>query len=63
MQQAPVSRNGIHPWVDEGRQKVRAGVLIAGPQPSWKRHLEVAHLAEELGLDSLWVADHPMISR
>jgi hypothetical protein len=61
MQASAAGRQTIHPWVAEGLQRVRAGVLIAGPQPDWNRYHEFAQVAEEIGLDSLWVADHPMI--
>jgi len=33
-------------------------VSIADPQAKWARSVEIAQLAEELGLDSLWVYDH-----
>ncbi len=33
-------------------------VSIADPQAKWAKAVEVATLAEELGLDSLWVYDH-----
>ncbi len=61
MQEAAEATQGIHPWVAAGLQRVRAGVLIAGPQPDWEQYHECAQLAEELGLDSMWVADHPLI--
>src|SRR5436305_14355645 len=31
---------------------------IADPQAKWAKAVEIAQLAEELGLDSLWVYDH-----
>jgi alkanesulfonate monooxygenase SsuD/methylene tetrahydromethanopterin reductase-like flavin-dependent oxidoreductase (luciferase family) len=32
-------------------------------KPDWARTLELAQLAEELGFDSFWLADHPMAHR
>ena len=61
MQPSGTGRQEVHPWVAESLRTVRAGALVAGPQPDWPRYLEFAQLAEDVGLDSVWVADHPMI--
>ncbi len=48
-----------HPWVAEGARQVRFG-LYGGLTPDWPRSLEWVQLAEELGFDSFWLADHPV---
>lgn len=48
-----------HPWVAEGARRVRFG-LYGGLLPDWSRGLEWVQLAEELGFDSFWMADHPV---
>jgi alkanesulfonate monooxygenase SsuD/methylene tetrahydromethanopterin reductase-like flavin-dependent oxidoreductase (luciferase family) len=50
-----------HPWVTEGRGRVRLGVGVttfAAPVDGGAR-LALARAVDELGLDSLWVPDHP----
>jgi len=49
----------MHPWVAEGARLVRFGVY-GGLLPDWSRGLEWVQLAEELGFDSFWMADHPV---
>jgi alkanesulfonate monooxygenase SsuD/methylene tetrahydromethanopterin reductase-like flavin-dependent oxidoreductase (luciferase family) len=61
MDETAAGGQAIHPWVAAGLRGVRAGVLIAGPQPDWTQYHAVATLAEDLGFDSMWVADHPLI--
>jgi alkanesulfonate monooxygenase SsuD/methylene tetrahydromethanopterin reductase-like flavin-dependent oxidoreductase (luciferase family) len=48
-----------HPWVAEGARRVRFG-LYGVLKPDWTRTLEWAQLAEEVGFDSFWLADHPV---
>ncbi len=48
-----------HPWVAEGTRRVRFG-LYGVLKPDWTRTLEWAQLAEEVGFDSFWLADHPV---
>ena len=55
-------RQTIHPWVVEGFQKVRAGVCLLDPCVDWKQYYNAVQAVEELGFDSLWVTDHPMIA-
>jgi alkanesulfonate monooxygenase SsuD/methylene tetrahydromethanopterin reductase-like flavin-dependent oxidoreductase (luciferase family) len=52
---------GIHPWVAEQEQRVRFGVF-GGPTADWPALRGWAQELERLGFDSLWVADHTMIS-
>jgi alkanesulfonate monooxygenase SsuD/methylene tetrahydromethanopterin reductase-like flavin-dependent oxidoreductase (luciferase family) len=48
-----------HPWVAEGRDRVRFGVSIY-PQPTeWSRFMGIVRRMEELGYDSYWSYDHP----
>jgi alkanesulfonate monooxygenase SsuD/methylene tetrahydromethanopterin reductase-like flavin-dependent oxidoreductase (luciferase family) len=53
--------SAIHPWVAEGRQRVRFG-LYNGPRADWAALRAWAQHAETLGFDSLWIADHTMHS-
>jgi alkanesulfonate monooxygenase SsuD/methylene tetrahydromethanopterin reductase-like flavin-dependent oxidoreductase (luciferase family) len=50
-----------HPWVEAGRGTVRLGVGVTANAPvvDWQTRAATARAAEELGVDSLWVADHP----
>jgi alkanesulfonate monooxygenase SsuD/methylene tetrahydromethanopterin reductase-like flavin-dependent oxidoreductase (luciferase family) len=52
----------MHPWVAEGRDRIRFGVF-AGPQldqpPDWAALLDFVQAADDLGFDSYWTADHP----
>jgi alkanesulfonate monooxygenase SsuD/methylene tetrahydromethanopterin reductase-like flavin-dependent oxidoreductase (luciferase family) len=49
----------VHPWVAEGRARVRFGVCL-GPRSHWPRLLAFARLAERVGLDGYWALDHPL---
>lgn len=48
-----------HPWVAEGQQRLRFGVGVLSPRTGIVQAIEHARLAEDLGLDSFWVQDHP----
>jgi alkanesulfonate monooxygenase SsuD/methylene tetrahydromethanopterin reductase-like flavin-dependent oxidoreductase (luciferase family) len=48
-----------HPWVAEGQQRLRFGVGVLSPRTGIAQAIEHARLAEDLGLDSFWVQDHP----
>jgi alkanesulfonate monooxygenase SsuD/methylene tetrahydromethanopterin reductase-like flavin-dependent oxidoreductase (luciferase family) len=48
-----------HPWVAEGRRRVRFGIE-GGLGPDWSANLAWVRWIEELGFDSFWVADHPL---
>jgi alkanesulfonate monooxygenase SsuD/methylene tetrahydromethanopterin reductase-like flavin-dependent oxidoreductase (luciferase family) len=55
-----------HPWVAERRDRITFG-LQAVPRPDdpagGRRLLAAGHLAEELGLDAVYVGDHPALSQ
>jgi alkanesulfonate monooxygenase SsuD/methylene tetrahydromethanopterin reductase-like flavin-dependent oxidoreductase (luciferase family) len=48
----------VHPWVAAGH-RLRFGVYL-GLIDQWSREVELAQLAEDLGFDSFWIADHPV---
>ena len=43
-----------------GRRRLKVGLQLPEVEyvASWKQHLEMARLAEEIGFDSLWLGDH-----
>lgn len=45
---------------DGARRRLKVGLQLPEVEyvASWKQHLEMARLAEEIGLDSLWLGDH-----
>ena len=47
------------PWVAAGRGRPRFGVY-GGLTNDWARDVERVQLAEALGFDAFWVADHPL---
>ena len=51
-----------HPWVAEGRGRVRLGVGVTtrAAEVDGATRLAFARAGDEFGLDSLWVPDHPM---
>jgi alkanesulfonate monooxygenase SsuD/methylene tetrahydromethanopterin reductase-like flavin-dependent oxidoreductase (luciferase family) len=49
----------VHPWVSDGAQRIRFGIL-AGP-PRWPEMHDLAQMAEGLGFDSFWRFDHPLL--
>jgi alkanesulfonate monooxygenase SsuD/methylene tetrahydromethanopterin reductase-like flavin-dependent oxidoreductase (luciferase family) len=61
MQETDKDTRAIHPWVAEGLQKVRVGVHFMDSGADWKQYQGWVQIAEELGFDSAWVADHPTI--
>src|SRR5690242_19571591 len=61
MQAARQDHHDIHPWVQEGLQQLRAGVGFLDTGIDWHRTREYVQAAEELGYDSLWVPDHPLL--
>src|SRR3712207_3575083 len=48
----------VHPWVAEGAQRVRFGILPTG-LTDWPATSAFAQAVEDLGFDSLWAGDHP----
>jgi alkanesulfonate monooxygenase SsuD/methylene tetrahydromethanopterin reductase-like flavin-dependent oxidoreductase (luciferase family) len=51
----------VHPWVAEGQRTVRYGLLANTIGGDWGRLREETQLIEELGYDSTWVFDHPVV--
>ena len=49
----------VHPWVSDGAQRVRFGILAS--RQSWPVMHDLAQMAEGLGFDSFWRVDHPMV--
>ncbi|HET8630938.1 MAG TPA: LLM class flavin-dependent oxidoreductase [Thermomicrobiales bacterium] len=57
----PAVRTGcIHPWVADGRQTVRFGI-VGGPAGDWPALRDFVQTAEDLGFDSYWRPDHPLL--
>jgi alkanesulfonate monooxygenase SsuD/methylene tetrahydromethanopterin reductase-like flavin-dependent oxidoreductase (luciferase family) len=48
-----------HPWVAAGHGKVRFAIGITSQEDEWTATRDVVQLAEGLGFDSYWCADHP----
>lgn len=51
----------IHPWVAESQKGHRAGVTFLDTGMDWKRFTDEAQAATDLGYDSIWIPDHPII--
>jgi alkanesulfonate monooxygenase SsuD/methylene tetrahydromethanopterin reductase-like flavin-dependent oxidoreductase (luciferase family) len=49
----------VHPWV-ASTERVRFGVTTA-LSPDWAANRDFAQTAEDLGFDSFWVPDHPLV--
>jgi alkanesulfonate monooxygenase SsuD/methylene tetrahydromethanopterin reductase-like flavin-dependent oxidoreductase (luciferase family) len=50
---------GTHPWVAEGKQRVRFGISIF-PQPiDWRQFIGIVREAEAAGIDGYFSYDHP----
>src|ERR1700682_1202402 len=50
----------VHPWVAAQAGRTGFGIQMA-PSFDWAKAKEIAQGAEQLGFDSLWMPDHPMI--
>jgi alkanesulfonate monooxygenase SsuD/methylene tetrahydromethanopterin reductase-like flavin-dependent oxidoreductase (luciferase family) len=50
-----------HPWVTSGHGTIRFGVAQLASLDNWSAYLDMVQLAEELGFDSYWMYDHPML--
>ena len=48
-----------NPGPPPGKGRVRLGVELGALQADWPAFLAGVRLAEALGIDSVWVADHP----
>lgn len=60
MNDVSAARWSPHPWVSEGGGKTRFGVQTSLAL-DWGVTREFAQVVEDLGFDSLWIADHPLI--
>jgi alkanesulfonate monooxygenase SsuD/methylene tetrahydromethanopterin reductase-like flavin-dependent oxidoreductase (luciferase family) len=49
----------IHPWVSEGRARVRFGIGLPAGVGDWPAQRDLARAVDALGFDSAWVGDHP----
>jgi alkanesulfonate monooxygenase SsuD/methylene tetrahydromethanopterin reductase-like flavin-dependent oxidoreductase (luciferase family) len=49
-----------HPWVERGQRIVQFGI-VGGPRGDWPVLRDFVQLAEELGFDSYWRPDHPLL--
>jgi alkanesulfonate monooxygenase SsuD/methylene tetrahydromethanopterin reductase-like flavin-dependent oxidoreductase (luciferase family) len=51
-----------HPWVEAGRGQIRLGIGVntLAPAVDWPARATLARAADDLGVDSLWVPDHPV---
>jgi alkanesulfonate monooxygenase SsuD/methylene tetrahydromethanopterin reductase-like flavin-dependent oxidoreductase (luciferase family) len=52
----------IHPWVAAGADRVRFGIAF-GPRNDWSTLRDFVQAVEELGFDSYWTSDHPLLTR
>jgi alkanesulfonate monooxygenase SsuD/methylene tetrahydromethanopterin reductase-like flavin-dependent oxidoreductase (luciferase family) len=50
----------VHPWVAGHAGRIGFGIQMA-PSFDWAKAKEIAEAAEQLGFDSLWLPDHPLI--
>jgi alkanesulfonate monooxygenase SsuD/methylene tetrahydromethanopterin reductase-like flavin-dependent oxidoreductase (luciferase family) len=48
-----------HPWVAEGRNKIRFGISIYPQSKEWADFFAIVKRIEALGYDSYWSYDHP----
>ena len=50
----------VHPWVASHAGRIGFGIQMA-PSGDWAKARDIAQAAEQLGFDSLWLPDHPLI--
>jgi alkanesulfonate monooxygenase SsuD/methylene tetrahydromethanopterin reductase-like flavin-dependent oxidoreductase (luciferase family) len=55
-----VEAAAVHPWVAAGAGSVQFSV-VGGPVGDWPRLGKHVQRAEEIGLDSYWCPDHPLL--
>lgn len=60
MSKAATLSGEIHPWVAEGEQRVRFGLFGPVGGSEWGAIVRRVRLAEELGFDTFFTADHPV---
>src|SRR5437899_5936584 len=60
---AGVATRTTHPWVISRQGAPRFGILEVDVAlgTEWPAYLETAQMAEELGFDSYWTSDHPLM--
>jgi alkanesulfonate monooxygenase SsuD/methylene tetrahydromethanopterin reductase-like flavin-dependent oxidoreductase (luciferase family) len=49
-----------HPWVETGQRSVRFGI-VGGPRGDWSVLRDFVQMVEDLGFDSYWRPDHPLL--
>jgi alkanesulfonate monooxygenase SsuD/methylene tetrahydromethanopterin reductase-like flavin-dependent oxidoreductase (luciferase family) len=49
----------VHPWVAEGKGRVRVGVFGGPSHSDRSAYVDWVQAVEELGFDALWIGDHP----
>jgi alkanesulfonate monooxygenase SsuD/methylene tetrahydromethanopterin reductase-like flavin-dependent oxidoreductase (luciferase family) len=52
--------SGVHPWVEEHRDRVRFGVFGGPRTRPWSEFLGYVQAAKEMGFDAYWSGDHPL---
>src|SRR6476646_2297207 len=54
-----------HDWIAAGQREIRFGTALMSAlqvtPEAWSKVIAVAQQAEELGFDSFWIADHPIL--
>jgi hypothetical protein len=60
MRNPGVHAEPVHPWVAEGHGSVRFGI-VGGPRGDWPALSDFVRMVEELGFDSFWRPDHPLL--
>ncbi len=49
----------VHPWVSEGKEKLRFGIGLPWDSNDWIAQRDLAQAVDALDYDSLWAIDHP----
>jgi alkanesulfonate monooxygenase SsuD/methylene tetrahydromethanopterin reductase-like flavin-dependent oxidoreductase (luciferase family) len=49
-----------HPWVESGQRSIRFGI-VGGPRGDWPVLRDFVQMVEDLGFDSYWRSDHPLL--
>lgn len=51
----------VHPWVTGGQGQVRFGI-VGGPMGDWPTLRDFVQTVDDLGFDSFWRSDHPLLT-
>lgn len=51
----------VHPWAAAGAHHLRFGIETLA-MPDWGATRAFVQAADDLGFDSLWLPDHPMVT-